>query len=139
MPTGDKYEALGTGAVGIEPFVAGTVIISHRAATHLNIGYEWNGESILAGDVVFGTKRHIPSRVPYAVGADIAIKRRLTVVADIIGFESIHGARLRSTGGLYWQSFNVTDGSTGLKVELSRNLFANGQCALQIKRWWLTE
>src|SRR5215831_5720380 len=48
-PTGDEHQLLGAGALGIKPFV----IISARKklSPHANLGYQWNGKSILAGNI----------------------------------------------------------------------------------------
>src|SRR6185369_10447392 len=84
-PTGNARELLGSGAVGIKPFVAVSAAGKHFAP-HINVGYQWNGKSILAGDLT-GTeisedssgvaviqngptvKRRLPSQIFYTLGA----------------------------------------------------------------------
>ena len=83
-PTGDELDYLGSGAAGVRPFA----IISYRAriAPHASAGYEWNGNSILAGDVVGGSKARLPNRFTYTTGADVLlIPRRLSGAFDIVG------------------------------------------------------
>src|SRR5262249_17983279 len=54
-----------------------------------SVGYEVNGQSILAGDFVGKTatnaKAGLPNRFVYTVGADASIVRRLTGSFDIYG------------------------------------------------------
>ena len=50
LPTGDEQNLLGAGAPGVRPFAAFSA--SYRAfAPHANLSYQWNGRSVLAGDV----------------------------------------------------------------------------------------
>src|SRR5581483_11427338 len=48
-PSGNAREFLGAGAIGLKPFVI--VSTGKRFSPHLNLGYEWNGSSILAGNI----------------------------------------------------------------------------------------
>src|SRR5215831_9058814 len=66
-PTGDEKNLLGSGAPGIKPFAALSYSYK-RVAPHLNLGYQWNGKSILAGDVAAGTKADLPNEVLYTAG-----------------------------------------------------------------------
>lgn len=81
FPTGDAPNHLGSGAYGYKPFA----IFSYRAriSPHALIGYEWNTTSILAGDVVQGTKGSIPNDFVYAVGADAWVTKWLTGAFDV--------------------------------------------------------
>ncbi len=87
LPTGDEQNLLGSGAVGVRPF--GVISYSARISPHAEIGYEVNGESILAGDFVGPTatnaKAGLPDRFVYIVGADASIVKRLTGSFDIYG------------------------------------------------------
>ena len=115
VPTGDQYEALGAGAIGIRPFIAASSTYK-RVSPHLNLGYQWNGKSVLAGNTLTSEKRHIPSQIQYAAGVDAGITRRLTVGFDVIGFEAIHADRFRFVANSFQRSsFNVTNGAVGFK------------------------
>ncbi len=48
-PTGNARELLGSGSTGIKPFIA--VSAGKRVSPHANIGYQYNGSSILAGNL----------------------------------------------------------------------------------------
>ena len=50
MPTGDEQNLLGSGAVGMKPFAAFSTSMG-AFAPHANVGYQWNGESLIAGNV----------------------------------------------------------------------------------------
>jgi len=109
-PTGDAQKFLGSGAVGIKPFVAISSAGKHFAP-HLNLGYQWNGDSVAAGDLtgasVFedpnGTtmiqngpaiKHSLPSQIFYTVGADVGATRKLTLAFDYLGQALIHAPRV---------------------------------------------
>lgn len=99
-PTGESRRFLGAGAAGIKPFVA--ISGGKRVSPHLNLGYQWNGTSELAGDVTGVTttedqngqtvihngpslKRRLPSEFLYSIGADIGVTNRLTLAFDYLG------------------------------------------------------
>ncbi len=115
LPTCDQYEALGAGAVGIRPFIAVSSAYK-RISPHVNLGYQWNGESLLAGNILTGTKLHIPSQIQYAAGVDAGVLKRLTLNFDVIGFEAIHTDRLPFLPNAFAKrSLNVTNGAVGFK------------------------
>jgi hypothetical protein len=133
-PTGDPYALTGAGALGIEPFLAASTTFHGWLAPHVNVGYQWNGQSVLAGDVVSGAKRNLPGSITYAAGAEIAINRRITLAEDLIGTELIHAERAFSGFirefdgttvqgvGFVHQSFNSTSVSSGLKFNPGGNV-----------------
>ena len=86
-PTGDEENFLGSGAWGFKPF--GIISYSARVSPHAVIGYEANGNSILAGNFVGPTatnaKGSLPNRFIYTLGADVAIVKRLTAAFDFYG------------------------------------------------------
>jgi hypothetical protein len=99
-PTGDAREFLGSGATGIKPFVA--VSAGKRFSPHANLGYQWNGDSILAGNITGttvgedstgtvviqngpATKRSLPGQFFYSFGADMGVTNRLTLAFDYLG------------------------------------------------------
>jgi hypothetical protein len=83
FPTGDELNYLGSGSYGMKPFA----IFSYRArvSPHVSVGYEWNGDSIAAGDLSTGTKASVPNDFVYSAGADAWITRWLTGSFDLIG------------------------------------------------------
>ena len=132
-PTGDEYNFLGTGAWGFKPFLIGSYRMG-RVAPHGNIGFQWNGSSALAGDLTAGTKRRLPRQLAFATGADIGATSRLTFAFDLLGgrvfngplvtrttFRDARGATFENIS-LGHESFNLIDFSSGLKLNLTRNL-----------------
>lgn len=83
FPTGDALNYLGSGSYGVKPFA----IVSYRArvSPHALVGYEWNSDSVAAGDLSTGTKAKVPNDFVYSVGADAWITKWLTGSFDIIG------------------------------------------------------
>jgi len=142
LPTGDPYNVLGAGAAGIRPFVAASFIYK-RVSPHVNVGYLWNGKSVLAAEnILSGERRRIPSQFQYIVGADAGITSRLTLAADLLSFEAIHAGRVLpdSPQPASRGSYNVSNGAIGLKLRVFGNvlfqanmLFGLNQAGLRSK------
>src|SRR5581483_1382500 len=130
-PTGDALNFLGSGALGVHPFVAFSYA-ARRFAPHVNVGYQWNGKSVLAGDVLTGQKGNLPDAVTYAAGFDIPATRHITLAADLLGQRLFNATRVvpgsftdplgrtfpettLEKGGL-----NLVSGAVGAKVNISR-------------------
>ena len=125
LPTGDEYNLLGSGAVGIGPFLAFSTSY-RRFSPHLDFGYQWSGKSVLAGDIGTGYKRHLPSAFPYAAGLDVGLTKRFTFDFDVLGEELIGQTRIMSdrytmNGADFPDlvakrgSANITNGAVGFK------------------------
>jgi len=95
-PTGDEYNFRGTGVWGFKPFLVGSYRFG-RFAPHGNLGFQWNGSSVLAGDLSTGTKRRLPRQLVYAAGADIGVTGRLTLAFDLLGARVFNGPRVSRT------------------------------------------
>jgi hypothetical protein len=93
MPTGDERNLLGSGAFGAKPFVAYSANFS-RISPHVNIGYQWNGSSILAGDPAEDIKDDLPDQVLYAAGADVGVTEKFSLTADFLGRWAIDSPRV---------------------------------------------
>jgi len=87
--TGDAKNFLGSGTFGARPFA--TFSYTARVSPHATVGYLWNGQSILAGNITAGTTAHLPDVVTYSAGADAGLTRRITLNVDFIG-ESLRKA-----------------------------------------------
>jgi hypothetical protein len=84
FPSGDALNYLGSGSYGVKPFA----IFSYRLARispHVLVGYEWNSDSITAGDLTTNRKGSVPIDFVYSAGADALITRWLTGSFDIVG------------------------------------------------------
>jgi hypothetical protein len=124
--SGNAREFLGSGATGIKPFVA--ISGGNRFSPHLNLGYQWNGSSILAGNLtgttvseatVAGTEQtvisngsatssRLPSQIIYSLGFDFGATKRLTLSADYLGQALINTPRV------FLSSFTTQPPSTTL-------------------------
>lgn len=93
LPTGDERNLLGSGALGIRPFVAYSASY-RRISPHVNLAYEWNGDSILAGDPATGAKDDVPDQLHVAVGADVGVNERFSMTADFLGRRVIDSPRV---------------------------------------------
>ena len=96
LPSGDDQNFLGAGTVGFKPFA----VFSYRArlSPHVNVGYEVNGDSILAGDITQGTSAHLPNQFIYVAGADfVVVNKRLSATFDLIGQRVFDAGRVSRT------------------------------------------
>src|SRR5262245_7664589 len=93
LPTGDEQNLLGSGAAGLRPFAAFSSAYG-AFAPHANISFQWNGESVLAGDIRTDTEVSLPDQFQYAVGADVSINSKVSLVADLLGQRVIDSPQL---------------------------------------------
>jgi hypothetical protein len=93
LPTGDETNFLGSGAWGIKPFAAASIRMGWLTP-HVNLGYQWNGSSLLGGNIWTGSKAELPGFAFYSVGTDLGLSRRLTFAVDYMGQELINAPRL---------------------------------------------
>jgi len=133
LPTGDEEDLLGVGTTGIKPFAA--ISFSRgKFSPHVNLGYQWNGESVLGGNVTAGTKGDLPDQFLYVFGADVGVTPKFTLAFDLLGQYVIDSPRLvqetftAADGSTFPQvsfiteSFTVVNGAIGCKVNAGGNL-----------------
>lgn len=124
LPTGDDRNFLGTGTTAVKPFAALSLYSKPWSngivfSPHLNVGWQFAGQSILGGEInptivkvptpsggttEFGlplsaTKGYLPDVFSWAVGTEVALGKRNTVVVDVLGNQIgwIHGIPNMST------------------------------------------
>jgi len=138
IPTGDAMNLLGSGTPGIRPFAIWSGTYS-GVSPHINVGYRWNGSSILAGNPATGESGDFPDDLGYAFGADLSANSRLTVAFDVIGRYTINAERLQQETfhaldghstfpniGFAVDSYNALSGSLGMKAMLADKLLLTG-------------
>jgi hypothetical protein len=130
MPTGDAEDLLGSGAWGVRPFMAASFGLG-SLSPHVNLGYQWNGESLLAGNVVTGESQDLADEFAYAVGADLAAGQRLTLCADLVGRYVIDASRIATdtfvgldAAGTHFPDIRFEEGSYN-QASLALGLKAN--------------
>jgi hypothetical protein len=144
LPTGDERNLLGTGAPGVQPFLAWSANFT-TISPHINIGYQWNGSSVLGGDLDTGVAEDLPDVGTYAVGAVVGVSSRVTLAADILGRYIIDSPRVRreefhaldgrsvfpnitfDTG-----SINELSGSLGLKINIFGRMLLNANLLMRL-------
>jgi hypothetical protein len=137
LPTGQEENLLGSGSVGLKAFEAMSATY-RRVAPHINVGYQWNGRSVLAGDVATGVKGNLPDEFSYVVGADVGVEKRLSIAFDVLGRHSANAPKLASSTftaatspaqtfpdiAFGIGSLNVVSGAFGLKANLAGTVLA---------------
>ena len=136
---GDERNLLGSGAFGVKPFVAYSASY-RRVSPHVNLGYLWNGSSVLAGDVETGEKDDLPDQLLYAFGADIGVTDKFSLTTDILGRRAINSPRVRiepftAVGdtrtatfddiAIFHESFWASSAAVGFKANLAGRLLVD--------------
>jgi hypothetical protein len=144
LPTGDENNLLGTGAPAVQPFAAWSATYG-TFAPHINLGYQWNGSSTLAGDIEAGVSEDLPDVAVYALGAVVALHPRVTLALDVLGRYIIDSPRVRledfvaldghsvypniafDTG-----SINELSSAVGLKINVAGRLLLNTNLLMRL-------
>jgi len=112
LPTGDEFKLLGSGAVGVKPFVI--ISAGKRFSPHINVGYEYNGKSFLATDITGTTSPNaritnlggtpflvgspvphsLPGQIIYSAGFDFGATRNVSFAFDYLGQTLIDAPRV---------------------------------------------
>jgi len=91
LPTGDDHNFLGSGAVGIKPYLV--LARRGRIAPHINLLYQWNSNSYLNKNSA-NIQQNLPGFFGYAFGADIGLKPWFTLTTDLIGQHYFNAPRI---------------------------------------------
>ena len=136
VPTGDELNFLGTGAAGVKPFVAAS--LRGRIAPHVNLGYQWNGDSAIAG-VTPGVKGKLPNDFFYNGGVDLRATKKLTIAADFLGDWVSDAKRVRNVVAAGQPSIAVVNGSfntgkaaLGMKINPVGNLLISANVLVRL-------
>ncbi len=139
--------------MGLRPFAAFSTAFG-KFAPHANVAYQWNGESIIAGDVRTDAKDDLPDRFSYALGSDMGVNDRFSIVVDLTGQRVLDAPRLITTvrtaegpaGSVtlpdlqfttdsYW----VNSGALGFKANVAARLLINFNLRFAIGENGLTD
>jgi Putative MetA-pathway of phenol degradation len=106
-PSGAETQFLGSGTWGVRPFAACSYL--RRIAPHASLGYQINGNSILAADPTTAAKRHLPNVISYDAGVDAGVSKRASLSADFIGQSLLRAEKLVQVTRLIWAVFVMAD------------------------------
>jgi hypothetical protein len=142
LPSGDETNFLGSGAVGIKPFVSLTY--GKRVSPHFNLSYEFNGKTALITDAL-GNKDDLADRLSYSAGADWGAKTWLTIAGDLLFQRVLDARRVRVVNQTitnpkitfptiepFSASYNRSDLSIGAKVKPLGNLVLTGNVVVRL-------
>lgn len=139
VPSGNEHDLLGSGAWGVKPFLVLSFLYK-RIAPHVNVGYQWNGRSVLAGDPSNQIAEDLPDRFMFVVGFDAGITDRLSIALDLLTDRVLNSPQLeltpfRASGDFGAEVFEdivfrstsylTSNGSAGIKLALAEGLLAN--------------
>ena len=139
LPSGDEDDLLGSGAWGVKSFAVMSFSYQ-RLSPHVNLGYQWNGSSYLAGSVTQRIKATLPDRLTLAAGADLGLNERLTIAVDFLADRVLDSPQLSITSfhaegplgsGLFpdiaftTMLYFVSNGAVGLKTRIGEGVLAN--------------
>jgi hypothetical protein len=139
IPSGDEYDLLGSGAWGAKPFMA-LSFGTGRVSPHVNVAYQWNGESVLAGDASRRIADDLPDRLQVTAGFDAGINQRVSVAVDVLAERVLGSPQLVITqftasgdlGTAVFQNIGFNDrnyvicnGAAGMKFAFRDGLLAN--------------
>jgi hypothetical protein len=142
LPTGDAQNYLGVGTTSVKPFVAVSLYskpLAHGVvlSPHFDAGWQFSGKSQLGGQLQ-GTnltqntssgpinyvgapftwsKGYIPDVFNWAVGVEVALGRRNTLIADVLG---------NQIGWIHGIANTATQTLTGVALPTSTNGDPNG-------------
>ena len=106
-PSGAETQFLGSGTWGVRPFAAFSYL--SRIAPNASLGYQINGNSILAEDPTTAAKRHLPNVISYDAGVDAGVSKRASLSADFIGQSLLRAEKLVQVTRLIWAVFVMAD------------------------------
>ena len=137
LPTGDELDLLGAGTAGVQPFLIWSATLA-KVSPHVNVGYQWNGSSVLAGDPATGESADFPDQATYVAGADVSVNPHVTVAFDLLGrylfdakrlvpqtFHALDGRSTFPNIAFMDDSFGELSGAVGLKANLFGRLLVD--------------
>jgi hypothetical protein len=144
VPTGDERNLLGTGAPAVQPFAAWSATYG-TFAPHINLGYQWNGSSTLAGDIDAGVSEDLPDVAVYALGAVVAVHPRVTLALDVLGryiidsprvqleqFVALDGKSVYPNIAFDTGAINELSSAVGLKINVAGRLLLNTNLLMRL-------
>ncbi len=148
LPTGDDQNLLGSGAVGIKPYLV--LARSGKIAPHINLLYQWNASSALTKNSS-GTPLALPHFFGYTVGVDIGAYKPITFTADLVGQHFFNAPRITtpqtisvtSSGGSvlpstlsgvqpFTSDYDVANLALGLKANPWKKLLLIGNATIKL-------
>jgi len=158
FPTGDVYNLLGSGAYGVKPYLVFSRFAG-RYTPHVNVGYQWNGFSVLRLNPCFpcgtgGTglpTLRLPDSLDYSAGVDVGlVPKKLSAVVDFVGQRYFNAPRVTRPGpsttgavlpagspfttsvGVSNASYNVDNAAIGLKWNPAGRLIISANALIRL-------
>lgn len=91
VPSGDEMNFLGSGTIGLKPYLA--ISVQARISPHGNFGYQWNAKSTLNANSL-GSEQTLPTDVFYTAGVNVEPRKRWAFIIDLLGKRFFNTPRL---------------------------------------------
>jgi hypothetical protein len=121
----------------VQPFAAWSANVG-PLSPHINLGYQWNGDSVLAGEPGSGLSEDLPDVAVYSAGAVIELHNRVTAAIDLLGrfiidsprltredFHALDGTSVYPNITFERGSFNELSAAAGLKINTVGRMLLN--------------
>jgi Putative MetA-pathway of phenol degradation len=141
-PSGDEQNFLGSGTVGVKPYLS--FAYGKKLSFHGNVAYQVNGDTNLVTSSS-GGKGQLPSRLFYSGGVDWGFQKWITLAVDAlaervfdanrieIGTSAVNADNFRTiVAPSPINSYNRTDGSAGIKLKPYRNILMTGNVLIKL-------
>jgi hypothetical protein len=142
IPSGDELNFLGSGTQGLRPYLA--LMSEHKLSPHLNVGYQWNGASILNPSSA-GGKQTLPTDFFFNGGVSYKVNPRWMLTADVLGRTFFHEPRLSAPMAIaipgvgnamsvqpYFGGLTTADLSMGFKARMISHLAVTGDVTVKL-------
>jgi hypothetical protein len=109
----------------------------------VNVGYQWNGKSVLAGNLSTGAEASLPDQFFYSFGTEVKAGNSVTISGDLVGQRLFDGTRVDtgtvSSYGLTYPSltfpvnnFSITNASIGAKFAFRNRILFTGNALISL-------
>ena len=142
IPSGDELNFLGSGTTGVKPYLA--VSRHGRISPHGNVGYQWNGDSILNANSS-GGKQQLPTNFFYTAGANFEATRKFTLIGDLLGQHFYSAPRLAAPTPVavpdfgnapsvepHTSGYTTTNLALGFKAQTYKHLILTGNLTIKL-------
>ena len=133
--SGDKYNLLGSGAYGFNPYLVYSYV--GNLSPHAMVGYQWNTDTVLnpTSNTITGAPgapQPLPGGMKYDIGLDWAAKKHLTAALDVLGSQFMNIGKLNQ----FQTSLQLTSSSNSVPLNTTtyqNSAYSSGEVSTGVK------